>query len=344
MPITDFDIPFSAVLHPQVDELVEAHEKWLSEVCLPGDRKAVQSLVRCDLTQAIAWMWGNLSYERIRPICDLLGFIAILDDYCVRNKANPAKARHAVSPIIEITRDPGNILPTSTLQRAWLDMWRRIVRGAGMSAEWHRRALGDWREMFGRWLEETEEHASGTWPMADIDAYLHKRARSYGCALFLDVCECGNDIELPAKIVHDPKLLRMGIICFSVLSIVNDVVSLEREESEGERHNIIIQLRHRNRIGTTAAIRESKHMVTRLCREFLDLKSGLPELCDTLGTDAEQRRRLDVYVEAMERLMGGNYQWHRALPGRYRAENYTKSMKDAYLVKVEAEHAGGATT
>ncbi|WP_334022140.1 terpene synthase family protein [Burkholderia orbicola] len=307
-------------------------EQWLAEKGLAGNESAVQSLMKTDLTVAIAWMWGNIPFEDNRIICDTLMWVAVFDDFCVRNNGDLSRVRPVLNRVIGMMRDPDTWIPKSGPEAAWLDIWARAKEG-GMSAEWRARCLRDWEDYFQRLLEETEEHAADVWA-PDVQVYLQKRVRSYAYHMFLDLGERGNDIELPSALLGPGHLEDMAFVCFAVCCIVNDVVSLEREESEGERNNIVIQLTHGHGMRRDAAIAESQRMVARFCQDFVTLKAGVPAWCASLGMGAEVRERLDRYIAMMERIMRGNYEWHRALPGRYLPENHTESMKEAYLSRV----------
>ncbi|MCA8061835.1 terpene synthase family protein [Burkholderia sp. AU38729] len=332
MPIVDFDVPFAASLHPRLAELLDAQETWLREKGLAGNAPAVRSLMKTDLTVAIAWMWGNIPFEDNRIICDTLMWVAVFDDFCVRNNGNLAQVRPVLERVIEMMRNPDAFVPQSGPESAWLDIWARARQGS-MSSEWRARCLRDWEDYFRRLLEETEEYAADTWE-SDVQVYLRKRVRSYAYHMFLDLGERGNEIELPSALLGSGHIEDMAFVCFAVCCIVNDVVSLEREESEGERNNIVIQLTHGHGMSRAEAIAESQRMVARLCRDFIALKSDVPAWCETMGLDAVLREQLGQYVAMMERIMRGNYEWHRAMPGRYLPENHTESMQDAYLSRV----------
>ncbi|OXI17927.1 terpene synthase family protein [Burkholderia sp. AU15512] len=333
MPIVDFDVPFSASLHPQLAALVDAHEQWLREKGLAGSEPAVQSLMKTDLPLAVAWMWGNIPFEDNRIICDTMMWAAVFDDYCVRNNGDLARVRPVLERVIEIVRDPDAFAPQSGPESAWLDIWARVREG-DMSSEWRARFLRDLGDYFQRLLEETEEHAADTWD-PDVQTYLRKRVRSYAYHMLLDLGERGNAIELPSALLGSGYIEDVAFVCFAACCIVNDVVSLEREESEGERNNIVIQLTHGHGMSRAHAIAESQQIVARLCQDFIALKSGMPAWCESMGLDAALQEQLGRYVAMMEGIMRGNYEWHRAMPGRYLPENHTESMQDTYLSRIE---------
>lgn len=115
---------------------------------------------------------------------------------------------------------------------------------------------------------------------------------------------------------------RMRDLAADTIGFMNDIHSFERERRRGDGHNLIAAL-HRDRALSWEAAAEEAYRMTNAClTEYLALEAQVPQICDELTLNEDERRRVQQGVEAIQHWINGNYEW-APVSGRY-AEKKTE--------------------
>ncbi len=97
-----------------------------------------------------------------------------------------------------------------------------------------------------------------------------------------------------------------------LVSHVNDVASLEKEEAAGETHNLVLILQREQHLTRPQAIETIRTHCVSLLRDFTQAQAELPALCSALHLDEEEETSLLRYADLMATMIRGNYDWsHR---------------------------------
>jgi pentalenene synthase len=198
------------------------------------------------------------------------------------------------------------------LVRAFADLWARSREG--MSAAWVKRAADHWRAYF---RGHVAEAVNRNRPMAPSFAdQLELRVDTIGVAPVLDLAERIGHYEIPALAYRSPLVTSMHRIAHEVVILDNDIVSVEKEEGEGDC-NLVLRLEQETGWSRTDTIHLIGEMIRQCCERFVLLERQLPELCRELGLDERQREILRLYQSnALRPMMRGAYDWDQQ-SGRY---------------------------
>ncbi|EDY52275.1 terpene cyclase [Streptomyces clavuligerus] len=218
------------------------------------------------------------------------------------------------------------------LARAWRDIWARQTRGK--APWWVRRTRARWLDYLAAAVAETTAQWEGRPP--DPAACAALRRRSVAIPLFLDLAEAGGGFEVVRPAVDSPLIRRMTELCTDIVSHVNDVASLHKEEAAGELHNIVLLLEHGQGLTRDQAVDEVGARVHAFHDAFRAARAEVPALCSALRLDERQRTDLLRYADAMTSLIRGNHDWSR-ITRRYSAGADAARPLDTVPARVSGE-------
>ncbi|WP_030689405.1 terpene synthase family protein [Streptomyces sp. NRRL B-1347] len=245
---------------------------------------------------------------------DFYGWMILLDgQFDGAAGRDTVLAKSLVGKLLSVLDDPSLAGKTGVLhgERALADLWQRLC--AGMSQAWQERAAGDLHDFIAAYHTEAVHRAAVHCP--SVPEYLRLRFDSGGTGIILSISERLHGFEIPTNAWCSPVVQHLREITIHVTDVVQDVVSLAKEEHDGESNNIVIVMRlHDPALTHQAAIGKAQSMVRRWTREFLTLEAQVPSVCDALLLPDEARAAVYQYVDAMRSCMRGNYDWCRTTP------------------------------
>ncbi|MFD0381893.1 hypothetical protein ACFQ2B_04130 [Streptomyces stramineus] len=199
------------------------------------------------------------------------------------------------------------ITPSFPLARMWCTLWRRAQ--AGMSPAWRGRAIRHWEEYFLTYVSEAVNRKSNT--SLRMDAYLKLRRDGIGSQVVLDISERCGHYEAPPEIHQSMCMLEARDITAEVVTLTNDLHSLEKDLANGEPNNAVQLLRQEHGCSQEEAIGRLQEMVSLRTARFQQLVAEADRLCDTFGFSLEQRVNTHRFLDANRACMRGNYDWSR---------------------------------
>ncbi|WP_048579590.1 terpene synthase family protein [Streptomyces viridochromogenes] len=154
-------------------------------------------------------------------------------------------------------------------------------------------------------------------PQQDLppETYTDLRRQTVGVHISLAMGERIGGFEVPALAWSSSLLAQLRGITIDHTILVNEVVSLEKEEAAGEPNLILSLMRHHG-LARTAAIDDMIGQADALAQRFFDLQNTIPQLCQALALTPPERSAVQRFVALMRALIRGNYDWSRAA-GRY---------------------------
>ncbi|MFI6764712.1 terpene synthase family protein [Streptomyces sp. NPDC050355] len=139
----------------------------------------------------------------------------------------------------DVMASSGGVLDGSgPLVAAFAEVWRRLSQGA--SAEWIDRTARHWDWYFDAYAEEADNRAHRRIPT--VEEHFALRRKSGFVYAMIDLSQKAHGFELPRHAYDDPVLRRMLDITADVVDTLNDVHSVEKEESRGDLHNLVLAI------------------------------------------------------------------------------------------------------
>ncbi|MFF4692297.1 terpene synthase family protein [Streptomyces sp. NPDC001307] len=177
-----------------------------------------------------------------------------------------------------------------------------------------RRSRARWRDFLAATVEEAAVRSEGTKP--DLAAYTTLRRRTMAIHLFYDFAEAGARFEAPRRAMEDRQITHMIDVSSDLVSHVNDVMSLEKEEAAGEVHNLVMVLQRERHCTRPQAINTIHVQINDLLRSSTEAQACLADLARALGLGEQEEADLLRYADLMATMIRGNHDWSR-LTHRY---------------------------
>ena len=197
--------------------------------------------------------------------------------------------------------------------RAFRDLWERSC--AGMSTTWRDRAAGDWRSYLSGYLAEADYRCRNAFPTAD--EHLKLRRDTIGVQPTVDLAERIGHYEVPDPIFDSQHMRDMRAIAAEVDSVHNDILSVEKEEAQGDIHNLVLILQRDRSRSRQEAIEIMRRMIRERTERFLALEAELPQVSRDLRLGPRETEiALRYSTDALRTVMRGDYDWAEG-SGRY---------------------------
>ncbi|MGP4014369.1 terpene synthase family protein [Saccharopolyspora sp. 5N708] len=244
----DFQLPFSARTSPDADAARIRALHWARDRHLVTDATSERRFLGWDIAGLMA-LWVPLATG---PELDLavntLNVWTMLDDQFDGQLADrPEEVVRSCAEFLAIAR-AGAATPSAVsagagpLPRAFAEVWSRMCDGR--TPYWTDRAVEHFRWCLDAYVEETNNRARKRIPT--YDEYFEMRRRSGYVYIMMDLTEAVYGFETSRRIYELPIMRRMVDITTDVVSIGNDVHSVEKEESRGDVHNMVLVIEHEN--------------------------------------------------------------------------------------------------
>ncbi|WP_158920442.1 terpene cyclase [Streptomyces sp. NBRC 109706] len=303
-----FFLPFARRVNPLAERARAHHLGWVRAHGLVAEGPALRAYADWRLTDLAAYAYPEANAEDIELATDAvcLGF-PLDDQFDGELGRSPSSAFRLSTALAGIPYRPPGERPALDLPltRAYADMWRRA--SAGMSDAWRRRAADNLTRFFRSYVGEARNRLSGA-PL-DENAYLSLRRQAVGTAPCFDLIERAGRFEVPARAYWSRELQILTRCAGDVIFLCNDVHSLEREEAQGDPHNLVL-IRQRAQGCTRAqAVRQVTALVRGRVEMFIELSGRVPRIAARLGLDTAGRVAVERYLEGLRCWMAGNQRW-----------------------------------
>jgi hypothetical protein len=303
-----FFLPFVPRVNAEADRARAHHLAWVSAHDLVCGPDALRRYRAWRLTDLASYAYPDAAGEELDLVTDAvcLGF-PLDDQFDGELGRQPERAARLSAGLSAIPYQAPGARPRldTPLARAYADLWRRTARG--MSSAWRRRAAANLTRFFHAYVEEATNRHRGT-ELTEA-AYVALRRHAVGTAPCFDLIERAGRFELPARAHRSPELRTLVRCAGDVVFLCNDAHSVEREEAQGDPHNLVL-IRQRDRgCGRREAIDQVGALVRARVERFQALAGRLPETAARLRLDAAGREHLERYADGLRSWMIGNQLW-----------------------------------
>lgn len=223
----------------------------------------------------------------------------LLDDQIDGPLGTDAEAVAQVcAELVAVTDPNATAVPRAPLGRAFADVWRRLSHQA--SPEWLARTRMHWRWYFDAYVDETVNRVRQS--VLGVEEYFLLRRRSGFVYAMIDLSEKACGFETSNADRQPPGVGRMLEISTDVIDTLNDVHSLEKEESRGDMHNLVLVMERERRCTRGESMATIRTMVDSWCQEFEIVAHQL----------SGQRDAVQRLIGCMRDAMSGYLAWSRA--------------------------------
>jgi hypothetical protein len=298
---------------------MERHLRWARDMGFLPSEAAADRYRFCQHAEVGAWFCPEPGQDRDLDLqLDVNGWFFMIDDAFDVPAGRSADGAVAVCQrLMELLHHApadGGARDASPLVTAFADIWQR--EHEGMSAFWQQRASCTWiGYLAGNLAEEANRRVAATLTPA---TYLRVRHQSVGVLPAYDMGECVGPSEVPPLAWYSSHVAAMRRRSVEHVIMVNDVCSLEKDEAHGEA-NLVTLLASQRGLSRDDAMGQVVSMADDHMRQFQELETGIPHLCDKLALTDVGRAAVARHVLCMRDMVSGNYHWSRSC-GRYSRE------------------------
>ncbi|TDC63839.1 terpene synthase family protein [Streptomyces hainanensis] len=303
-----FYLPFRGSINPGASRARAHHLDWVRRHGLVAGEEAVRRYQGWQLTDLAAYAYPEAGGGDLDLVTDAVCLGFPLDDlFDGPFGRQPERVAQLVTELAAVPyRVPGTRPRLDApVVRAYTDVWRRSV--VGMSQDWRARAAANLARFFRAYVREARNRAQGA-PM-DEAGYVRLRRQAVGTAPCFDLIERAGHFEVPPGLYWSREVRLLTRCAGDVVFLCNDVHSVEREEAQGDPHNLVL-IRERTRGSSREeAVRQVTRLVASRARLFVALSARVPELCERWGVDDRGRADLERYLTGLRGWMVGNQRW-----------------------------------
>jgi hypothetical protein len=301
--------PFPSAISPYAERIHRHTLDWVQQLNLVTNEKAYKRLRASKFGRLAARAYPDAPLDRLEIISDWNTWLFILDDQCdewgLGKHPEQLAALHA--RCLEIL---SGSMPNSedvALVYALHDIRTRIQ--PLMPLSWLTRFVQSAAEYFESTVWEAKNRFQGIWP--DSPTYILMRPYTGGLYTDIDLIELTNGITLPLQVRKHPRIQQLAVITNNVVCWSNDIISLQKEFSHQDMHNLVLVFHHHRQISLQSAIDQVARLIESQVRQFIILEKSLP----SFGADID--RDIERFITIMRAWMRGNLDWSFE-SGRYR--------------------------
>ncbi|WP_049571610.1 terpene synthase family protein [Streptomyces sp. SBT349] len=303
-----FFLPFAARTNPEAERARERHLDWAVGHGLVRGAAAIRRYRAWRLTDLAAYAYPDVTGEDLDLVTDAVCLGFPLDDQVGGPpRLPPERTAWLTTELAAIPyRVPGTAprldLP---LTRAYADVWQRCA--AGMSPWWRERAARNLTRFFRSCLQEAQNRHLGV--RLREDDYIELRRQAVGTAPCFDLIERAGHCEVPAAAYWSREMRAMTRYAGDVVFLCNDVHSAEREEADGDPHNLVLIRQRDLGCSRAEAIGQVAGLVRDRVEAFLRVAATVPDLHADWRLDARGAAAVERYLGGLRAWMIGNQLW-----------------------------------
>jgi hypothetical protein len=303
-----FDLPFARAPLPDLLEAQRSHVDWLRRFGMVDDPKVLETFLSWAPDVAAARFYPKASKSGLQPAVDLLGWMIIFDGpFDGPLGAQPEQVAAIIGELVSaIGPDLDSCSPRPFPAAATLyDLWRRLCRG--MSASWRQRAAINLAEYLNGPIAEAASRANARIPAPDV--YLQLRRCTGGTPMMIDMAEPIIGFEVPEYLTRFPILRQLHDLAVDIVDVVQDVLSLSKEETDEDPNNMVLVLEAADGGDRSSTLDRVAAMVRNWTDTFLRLESHVPAALDELNVAMKDRTPVYQWIDALRGIMRGNHDW-----------------------------------
>lgn len=302
----EFVLPFPLRVSTDLERASHQNLQWVQRMGLVAEGDSLAWFSMWDMPKLAAFGFPYAMGDGLDLCADAMAFFFVFDDQfdgpLGRHPDRVAGVCQGFIDIVHGARPGGSASP---LLRAFADVWDRCQEGA--SPRWRARAACEWEYYFAAHAHEAINRNRGA--PAGMQEYLQVRRGIAATDLPITLGERAAMIDVPPAVFHCPQLRIMRQIAIEITFMCNDVYSLEKEETRGDRDNLILVIEHEQNLTRPQAVAQAQREIALRCSRFQQLSDQLPDTCARLGSTARQWTMVDRYVDVMAAWIRGYHEW-----------------------------------
>lgn len=299
--IPEIFCPFPSLISPYADSVNQQTLDWVRRFGLVADMEAMSRLEKSKFGLLAARAYPQAEPDSLEIVSNWNTWLFILDDQCdeLGIGKNPEDLMILHKRCLDVLA--GNQLNSDdpALVVAIEDLRMRLL--ARMSSSWMLRFTHSVSEYFESTEWEAKNRRQQLWP--GIEAYIRLRPYTGGLLTDIDLIDLTESISLPIEVRRHPTIDALIAITNNVVCWSNDIISLQKERSYQDMHNLALIIYHRESIGLQAAIDKVNDMIGAEVRRFQTLKATLPRFGDQIDQDVSK------LIAVLQAWMRGNLDW-----------------------------------
>lgn len=305
----DFELPFSAAVSPDAESAGTRSLLWARERALVTNTVDEQRFLRWDIAGLMARWVPEAAGTGLDLAVNAVVVATLLDDQFDGELADrPEQIAALCADFATVTH--GCTLPAATagpLARSFAEVWALLCAGA--SDAWRERTAEHWRWYLDAYPEEARHRARREVPT--VAEHFALRRRSGFVYAMIDLSEKSRGFESSPRVRESAGIPRMLDITADVVDTLNDVHSLEKEESRGDVHNLVLVIEKEQGCSRGRSLRLVHEMISAWCAEFLDLESRALSAGRTHALSGAEETQVRQLAACMRSAMRGYLDWSR---------------------------------
>lgn len=320
-------LPFS--VNPHLEQARVRHLTWLQDFDLLRTDKAVERYLTWKFAELVAFTFPYASEPDLNLLVEWMAWYFLWDDQAdSRLNQDIDLIVPFYQELVRITqgRTGAESLCTSPLVASWADLWPRLT--FGMSPNWRTRLAEHWIEYITAVVDQALDRKTGTTPA--LEEQFKRRCSTVGLNPLIDAIERAGHFEVSVEIFTLPHLQKMRTLANGHVILVNEICSVEREEAQGDKRNLVLLTEREHCCSRSTAIETLLAEANQQLETFLALETSIPEVCTSYGLSPEECGLVTRHIDGLRMWIRGNYDWHR-ISGRYSMTDIVDAAEPNYL-------------
>ncbi|KAF2211343.1 hypothetical protein CERZMDRAFT_43531 [Cercospora zeae-maydis SCOH1-5] len=291
------------LLHPQFAEICRQSDEAICRAC-EYDPRVCKVVQRGKFCRFVAIAAPHAREFQFRTYCDWVNWVFPFDDLFDNGylRADFIAAKQKMVALLTGTRE--DITQTPREDRCDLiefhnGIWRRIQATAPRGVQ--RRFLKTLHDFCDAVLDQVGNCSTNRLPT--VEEILATRRQSAGVAPLFPLFEFANSLVIPDSFFEAPATIELQDLAMDSALLQNDLLSYQKEESEGVPHNVVAVSRMRG-MSAQDAFDFVGQMLDERLKGIAHCIARLPKYKDERITED-----IDSYIEGVKNTIKANLYW-----------------------------------
>jgi len=300
--MNSINCPFELRVNEYTDIVQQSSLDWISEYTLLSRDADMHKIRQANMTAFVAYVYPEATLPRLQFTSDFLHWAFILDDYGDESALgkNPVGLRQVLKRYHALLIGASTASPDSSpMEHAIVNLAQRIPQLSRPTAL--QTLLSGCEVYFEGMVWEAQNRELGVMP--DLNTYIDMRPKAGALPPFLALVDIAHDLTLSQNFLMHILVQELATAASNITCWINDLLSLDKEISTGDVHNLILVIQREQGISLDEA--QSRALV--LCNDEMDKYLELEQRCRT--ELAAKYEYLDSYIAGLRTLMRGTLDW-----------------------------------
>ncbi|RWS21526.1 Terpene synthase metal-binding domain protein-like protein [Leptotrombidium deliense] len=288
------------ILHPDYEKINEAVYQWLKKYKFPLHSADDKKHERESVAKFVCMCYHEAENDRAILISKFMLHLFLVDDLIERNipciffdsLVNHGNENYNLIA----TLDKCYTETQTPLVASFADIWTQMKSLTNTC--WQKR----FAESYIWWLKvnnwERKNHEMNRVP--SLMEYIEYR---HFTGVFVSIIQLSRGIFLPDSVIANFTLQKIFSVSGSIVCLVNDIHSFEKEEAEGNMNNVVTVMKHEYKISKQEAIEKATEFVNSEIDKFKLLESILPTFEDEINENVKN------IMQGCKQAIVGSHDW-----------------------------------